>query len=244
MKPFKLGCASVLVLALTSPALATEWAGTLSGSYTHLMATGGDANAVGVDALGSLSLGWNGLSVQANADYNHLWSGISIDSGAFGGALVWSGSNGRIGAGANYHMVDSLSATTYGGGGEWYAGEHWTLGVRGGGLSGVGGATGGYVGGEVIKYFHPNLSLNLGVDYTSIGGLHTTDYGARLEYMPWRNISISGGYTFADFPGVGLHMLSIGLKFYCDGDAPTLVDNNRSEPSAFIGTFQSTIFKF
>ena len=135
------------------------------------------------------------------------------------------------------------TATEDGGGGEWYAGEHWTLGFRGGGLS-ISSATGSYVGGEVIKYFHPNLSLNLGANYTSIGGLHTTDYGAQLEYMPWRNISISGGYTFADLPGSALHMLSIGLKFYSDGDAPTLVDNNRSEPSAFIGTFQSTVLKF
>jgi len=246
MRRILLGCASLLAFA-ASPALAGDWSGTFAGDYSYFHAGGSDANSVGIDGMLARSLDWNGLSVQANADYHYLWAGGgggSVNSGTFGGALVWNGMDGRIAANANYHTTGLFNGTTYGVGGEWYGGPDWTLGLRGGGLSVSGGGTGGYVGGEAIKYFDSNWSLGIGMDYTSVGHARVTDYSARVEYLAWQNLSIYGGYTFADIPGTSGHVLTIGLKWYCDGGAPTLVDNNRSAPSAFISNFASTIFQF
>jgi hypothetical protein len=244
MKSILLGCASALLLAST-PALASGWSSTLTGDYTYLNAGGSDANAVGVNAMVAVPLNWNSLSLQANGSYHYLWGGSSsINAGSAGGALVWNGMNGRIALNGNYHTVSFLAATTYGAGGEWYVAPDWTVGLRGGGASVAGGASGGYVGGELIKYFNPNLALSGGVDYTGISALHTTDFSARLEYMPWQNLSVYGGYTFADVPGTGIHALTIGLRWYCDGDSPTLVDDQRSAPSSFISTYTATVLTF
>jgi hypothetical protein len=246
MKNIMLACAGAVLLAATSAVAGTfdGFGAVLDGNYTHFSAAGTDANSVGVAGTAAIPLNWNNFSAQINGDYHYLWGGGSINSGAFGGALVWNGMNGRFGLNGNYHTVSALSATTYGAGGEFYAAPDWTLGVRGGGISAAGGASGGYVGGEVIKYFGSNVSGTIGIDYTSLSGLHTTDYGVRLEYKAWEHLSVYGGYTFGDIPGLSVHALTIGLKWYCDGDDVDLAATQRSAPSQYISTYAATVFQF
>lgn len=236
-------CAGMI---LTTPALAQDWSSTLSGGYGYFTSGGASINSVGTEGLAAVPLHWNDINLQANGDYHHLWGnkGANFDVGTAGGALVWGGFDGRIAINGQYHMTAAGNATTYGVGGEWFAAPDWTLGLRGGGLSGVGGSSGGYVGGEVIKYLTPDFSLAGGIDYTGIGHGHATDFHARAEYLAWDNLSVYGGYTYTDVPGKSLNSFMIGLKLYCDPDGPTLVDHQRSGPATYISTFSSVALTF
>jgi hypothetical protein len=245
MKKILFASACAIAFAAT-PALAQDWSGSLSGGYEYFATGGASLNSVGTQGLASVPLNWNDLNLQADGDYHHLWGGgASVDAGTLGGALVWNGSDVRTALNAQYHMTPAGNATTYGAGVEWYAAPDWTVGLRGGGLSlAGGGGSGGYFGGEVVKYLVPDFALSAGIDYTSLSGGHATDYSARAEYLVWNNLSIYGGYTFTDVPGAGLHSLMIGLKLYCDGDGPALVDHQRSGPATYISTYSPVFLTF
>ena len=244
MKKVLLGAVSALA-CISTPALAHGWSSTLGADYTYANAGGTGINAVGIDGLAAIPLNWDSVSLQANGDYHHGWSGPgSVDIGTVGGAAFWTGSSSRIAINGQYHMIASGHATTYGAGAEWFVAPDWTLALRGGGLSGSGGGNGGYVGGQVIKYWTPNFALSGGIDYTKIGSTHATDFSARGEWLAWDRVSLGAGYTFTDIPGVGINSVMVFLKFYCDGDGPSLVDHQRTGTATYISTYSPFVLKF
>lgn len=245
MKPIFLGTVCIVAFA-ASPALAQDWSASLSGGYEYFATGGASLNSVGTQGLLSVPLEWKDLNLQANGDYHHLWGGgASVDAGTLGGALVWNGPDVRTALNGQYHMTPAGNVTTYGAGVEWYAAPDWTVGLRGGGLTlAGGGGSGGYIGGEVVKYLVPDFALSAGIDYTSLSGGHATDYSARAEYLVWDKLSIYGGYTFTDVPGAGLHSIMAGIKLYCDGDGPALVDHQRTGPATYISTYSPVFLTF
>jgi hypothetical protein len=222
---------AALLLASAAP-LAAHAAGiqaNLSTSYANFSNGGGDLwNIDGAIATG---LGGN-WGAELTGGYHNS----SGSAGNFGGGVSYSGSDYRLALSGNYLNLGGFSLANYGVGGEWYASSQWTVGVRGGGVSGTGGTSGGYAGGEVKFYVTPNLVLNGGVDYIDFGGGNVTSEDISAEWLISQTcpISLFGGYQHTDAGG-SVDAFFVGLRIYTnEPGGSALVDRQRSGNLGFL----------
>ncbi len=256
MRKYLLMTAAGLVLAAAvSQAAEAQVSGTLSGSYANDTSRGGnDLWNVNGSVTGMVDGNWG---LEATAGYHSLGLGGgfgNLDIWNVGGSAFWAGVQGRLAATVNYYSTSKfgsdLHVTSYGLGGEFYAGPNLTIAVKGGGntidTSGLGFSTsdsGGYVGGMLQWYVMPDLSLSGAVDYADFAGLNTTSETAKIEWLFSHTtpLSVFGGYEHIDasaagFGGVGnSDIVFAGLKFYFNGGgSDTLVDRQRNGSLGYI----------
>jgi len=249
--------ASVGALALCAALSTTASAnvtGTLSGSYAD-DTNGGGSNLWNVDGslTGMFGGNWGG---EVAGGYHNI-SNASVDIWNIGGSVFWAGMQGRLAATVNYDDISvtggDVHFTSYGVGGEWYAGPSFTVGLKGGGtsidISGFSGnATGGYAGGMLQGYVMPNLSLSGSVDYMGISGGHITSETARVEWLISQStpVSVYGGYQHVDssaflFGTASQDIFFVGAKLYLNGPGGgTLVDRQRNGSLGWVS--KSTLF--
>jgi hypothetical protein len=256
MKNILLASVGALALCAVLPGAASaDISGTLSGSYADDTNGGGD-NIWNVS--GSLTDTFAGnWGAEVAGGYHNLDSS-SADIWNVGGSLFWASMQGRLAATVNYDDISvtggDVHFTSYGVGGEWYAGPSFTVGVKGGGttvdISGFSGNTsGGYAGGMLKGYLMPNLALSGSVDYVGISGGHLTSETARVEWLFSQStpVSIYGGYQHVDSGSGGFlgssndDIFFVGLKLYMNGSGGgTLVDRQRNGSLGYIA--QPTLF--
>jgi hypothetical protein len=249
-----------VAVADPAPAPATSYAivpqAVIGGDYSYISANhGGAANDFGGEAGGILPFG-GGFSGQVEGAYHNLsenHGGGSADVYDVGGALAWSNDMGRIGANVAYSNVSSGgvngSVTNYGVFGEYYAGDQFTIGLRGGGaslqgsgtfggLGGSGSTTGGYVGAELVGYATPDFDVQGHVEYDGIKQGSQTRVGVMAEWLFSEEIPISGtvGYDYTTLSGGGAsestNTVSVGLHYYIGGNG-SLVQRHRSGVDGF-----------
>jgi len=205
----------------------------LSGSYANFSNGGGDVWNIDGALSDTFSMNWG---AEVNGGY-HNASGNS--GGNFGGALFWQAPNFRVAASGNYLNFGGFNLSNYGVGGEWFASSQFTVALRGGGVSGNGGTSGGYAGADLKFYIMPNLALNGGVDYIGISGGNITSEDIKAEWLVSQStpVSIFGGYTHVDISGGGgsQDAFMVGLKIYTNDPAGgTLVDRQRDGNLGYI----------
>jgi hypothetical protein len=238
-------CAAALG-ALSGPALAdgmTDFSGVLGADYSNLSAGGGGGsiNSWGGSGAGMFGFGSN-FAGQVNAGY-HTYDvsggGGSIDDWDVGGSIFWRGANGRIGATVGYNSVSgggsSGNVTNYGAFGEYFAGNMFTLGAKGGALSGGGIHSSYYLGAEAEFYVMPDLAFTGGYDYDSIssGAVSANTWSIQGEWLVSERtpVSVFAGYdnTSIDHGGPSINTWIIGVKIYTDPEGPApLVERQRS----------------
>jgi hypothetical protein len=252
MKKILLASVGALALCAALPSAASAGvSGTLSGSWAD-DTNGGGGNIWNVD--GSLT-GMFGSNWGAEVDGGyHNVDNAGADIWNIGGSLFWAGMQGRLAASVNYDDISisggDVHFTSYGVGGEWYAGPSFTVAVKGGGttvdVTGFSGNTsGGYAGGMLQGYLMPNLSLSGSVDYMGISGGHITSETARVEWLFSQTtpVSVYGGYQHVDagFLGGNEDIFFVGAKLYLNGSGGgTLVDRQRNGSLGYIS--KSTLF--
>ncbi len=225
-------------------------------------ATPRDANGDSADLYninGSLTDTFGGnWGVEATGGYHNLSNtgiGRDLDIWNVGGSAFWANVQGRLAATVNYYSTSAFRAdlhvTSYGAGGEFYAGPSVTLAVKGGGntvdVSGFGGSgsdSGGYAGGMAQWYPMPNLSLSGSVDYAEFSFLDATSETFKAEYLASETLPVSvyAGYEHVEYNTSGFGLGGDGdlfsrraWKFYMNGsDSGTLVDRQRSGSLGYI----------
>lgn len=243
--------ASALAL-MSAPALADDldFAGVLSGNYIHVGSDLPSADGWGINGSGAVGLGDSGLAAELDAGHNHLSiSSLDANDWNIGGSLFWKFGEGRVGATVNYTNVNlsvlsvgaDAHATNYGGFGEYFASDMFTVGGKVGGFSGD--FDGVYFGGGVTGYVFPDFAVSGSVNYTNFNHLfHETDLGISAEYLISEEIPVSGfvGYTWSDLSNGGgnANTLFVGLRLYTNTTgAATLVDRQRTGTVGSLATF-------
>ena len=233
------------------------FAGSLGASYGQTSCNGcstSDNWTVG----GSGAFGFTPMfGGEIDAGYaNSSSSGFSADIWGVGGSLFWAPAFGRVGGSVAYATTNSggnANIVTFGGFGEYFASNFFTVGLKGGGFSFSASGfsdTGGYVGGAVTGYPLPNLAILGSIDYASISGVDITNFGIGAEYLVSEMvpISIGAGYqrTQASFGGssADADTWMIALKFYFGGGL-SLVERQRNGTLGWAGnTNLNTLFTF
>jgi len=248
------GACALALSAVASGAALAGFAGTISGDYGNLHASGGgSADSWGGNVQGMFGVG-PGWSVEVDGGYHNISaSGLNLDNWTVSGDAIWTGTKGRLAAQVGYDDTSgagSLHATNYGLVGEWWAQPSFTVSGKGGAFSGSGGGDGYYLGGALTGYIHDNFALSGGIDYTHLNHAgNETDYTAQGEWLISETtpISVFGGYTYSDISGFGGHIDTwfVGLRFYTDGPGPMTL-NDRQHQGALLPTdnFGPTILKF
>ena len=235
-------CATALGV-LAGPAFAdgmSDFSGVLSGGYANYSVGGESINSWGGDGSGMFGLGSN-FAGQIDAGYHNLSaSGASIDEWDVGGSVFWRASMGRIGAVVAYDSASGGGAsghiTSYGGFGEWFAGSMFTLGLKGGAISGSGLSGSDYFGAAATFYAMPDLGFTGGYDYDKIGGgggVTANTWSITGEWLVSEHtpVSVYAGYASTDISSGGptINTWSIGLKIYTDPEGPApLVERQRA----------------
>ena len=230
---------------MAAPAPAPEPQATLSGNYSYATTNvSNNINEFGVNIAAVAPIG-DSFSIQGDGGYEYLsTSGVSINSYEADGAITWHNSMGRLGAAVAYSGFQAnnggstkLNFVSYGAYGEWFAGDAFTVGLKGGGatvsgggLGGFGSSTLGYVGGELVGYATPDIALSGTVDYIGDNSGHLTTAGAQAEWLVSRMtpISVFVSYNYDDLQGVTANIFSVGAKWYIGGGAASLVDHQRN----------------
>jgi hypothetical protein len=211
--------------------------GVVGGDYSYLGFNQGlgHANVYGGELGGIVPFG-SEFSGQVTGGYHRIdASGFGANDWNVAGTVSWDTNMGRLGANVGYTNDNLLggnaNVTNYGVYGEYYAGDEFTLGVRGGGAtasanafgSGSGSSTGGYAGGEAIGYFMPDLAVRGTVGYLGISGGHQWTAGVHGEYLFSQVTPISGwvGYDYSTLgsggSSIAANTVSVGLKYYFGG---------------------------
>jgi len=237
---------AALVLGLTFAATAANASvsGTLGASYaSDTDNSSGDLWNVNGSLTGMMGGDWG---LEGTGGYHSIsGSGSNLDIWNVGGSAFWQMTQGRLAASVNYFSTSSsgldLNQTSYGVGGEWYAGSNFTVALKGGGqtISAYGSdASGGYVGGMLKWYAMPNLALSGQVDYTEFSGTHYTSEGIQAEWMFSNTmpLSIYGGWQHQEISGGSSgNTFDVGLKFYFNNPTGgSLVDRQRSGSLGYI----------
>jgi hypothetical protein len=256
-----LGSACALALAgfAASPALAgsmTGFDGLLGVDYSHLSVNhdGGDANLYGVSGTGTFGLAPE-FAAQIDGGYHRVDvnHGDSANDWNVDGSAFWRASMGRLGAVVGYDSTngdgDDEHTTRYGGFGEWYGSNWFTLGLKGGGTSGSHDSDGDYLGAAATAYATPDLAFTAGYDYTHIQHAgNENDWSIKGEWLFSERMPIS---VYADYTnskishdGPTTNIFSVGLTYYVDGDEAPLVERQRTGSEQWGTSFGPNGLKF
>jgi hypothetical protein len=243
MKRILLASAGAFALCTASPALA-DISSDLSLDDMNLQGPGWVENHIRLTGDAAVPLGFNDLSLQGSGQYEYVSEGgFDFSAGTFALTPFWTGSDMRVALSVGRTQVLNFSTWNSGVGAEFFVSPDFTIAAKGGAWWGTYGQSGGYVGGQATYYWTPDLALSATVDYAKVPFVYDTAFKARAEYRVWDNVSIYGGYTFNEEGHTPAHLLTIGLKLYCNGNgATTLVDEQRSGTVGYISTFDPLWF--
>jgi hypothetical protein len=233
MKNLLLASTCALACAVIAPpAFAEGIAFTGQGSFGNIA---GFPTWSGEGSL-NVPLDWySGLSVEGNLGDRGFDSEHTFDGG---GSVIWTDPDFRLAGSVLYNRLSaggsSIDETQYGGGAEWFFSPWLTASAQGGGISGQ--FSGGYVGGHLKGYIMPDMAVDGFVNYTSLSGVHETDYGAHAEWLPMEDLPVSVGATYdhinisgSGFGSGNTDAWFATVKLYLnDSPATTLVDRQRT----------------
>jgi hypothetical protein len=242
--------------------------GTVGASYGQSDCDGcGDSvDDWGIDGSGAFGFG-PAFGGQLDVGYRSI---EDTDLFGVGGSLFWAPGWGRAGVSLSWETTDQelfgvdvdVDGLTYGVFGEYYFGNYFTVGAKGGGANVNFDAGGGdddqsgfYVGGVLTGYVMPNLAIQGDVLFTeaddflgSDESLDTTIFTIGAEYLVSEMIPISvyGAYSFGNTEFAGGDLDSdkwmIGARFYFGAAGPTLVDKHRNGTLGWVGKTSMTSF--
>ena len=189
---------------------------------------------------------------QGNLELQGAWSdsstsGGTSSAGQFNGAYLMNAGQVRFGPVGGYQgstTGDVSSHTyTYGGYGEAFVSDQFSLFGRGGGFSTGFDQSGVSAGGGLKFNPTPNVTLSATGDYahwTAPSGYYQYQATLQAEVMPWprKPVSIYAGWTYSQSGFTDLdsfhssnNELSIGLHFWANAPSPmTLEDRERNGP--------------
>jgi hypothetical protein len=221
-------------------------AGTVGGEYGSVDIGGGDADSWGVNGEAAFGLGTAGtFGAQLNGGYHNL-SGDGGDADIFdiGGSGFWASMAARAGGTIAYKSIDvgtvDISATAFGGFGEYYFSNFFTLGGHAGFWTGEAAGfddDGFYVGARGTGYVTPNLALSGTLDFLGGSGDATTwGVDAEWQFSQTTPLALYGGYRNTSFDGGGdVDAFFIGIRFYAGGMPQPLVGNHRNGTLGWLG---------
>ncbi len=257
---------AALVAASANPATAgrSRYAGTitLGYSYTDFDLQAGPNSTVGINTfIGSGAVVYNvegNYNVQGDFAFashspdNSKTLGISLalDTWTAGGTFFWRDPNvGMLGVDVGYQSADvgiSGDGFRIGGRGEYYCGDHWTIGAAAGweqvDFHSISRIDGWYANAQVKYYWNDRTSFSLNGNYytanVSAAPINANQWSVGLEgeYLISRDtpVSVYGGVRYGDF---NVNFTShdptdwtvyAGLKFRFGNDGGALVDQDRN----------------
>jgi hypothetical protein len=228
----------------------------VSADYGHASATGVSGNTWGLGMGGEVPLFHSGFHFQLDGAYSNVSGDNSpaIKTWNVDAAPYYAWSFGRAGISVHYigqqggegYIDDTLY--DFGAYGEWWAGSHFTLGVKSGTITN-GTGSGSFVGGRLAAYLFPDLALSGIVEYEKTGSENSeTDTTLEGEYLISESLPISvfGGYTLASPSGIGstdVNLFFVGVKIYANGhNESTLVERQRSGTLGWLASFGTINF--
>lgn len=254
IKLFSGACVAATTLLLAAPALA-QVSGSVQAGYDYSTGStsGVHLNSNGGNVSGNVDLPVFGKwAVQLDAAYEASQtstSGITIKPQVFDGAAsgFYTAQMGRIGAlvgtgqyketvsGFGGSASQTINATYYGAFGDWYAGDHFTVSARGGGVNanqGLGSSS--FYGARLTGYLPHDIALYGAVDYVSFHGssISVTNAGVSGEWLVSRQtpFAVTAGWTNSQLKEFGStltsNVWSVGGKFYF-GAGKSLRDHQR-----------------
>lgn len=165
----------------------------VSTDYGHASAKdGGDANTWGIGLGGEMPVFHSGFHFQLDGAYtNFSGTGDTVKTWNADVAPYYAWSRGRAGISIHYigqqggfGVVDD-TLYSYSAYGEWWAGSHFTLGIKSGTVTN-GTGSGSLVGGRLAAYLFPDLALSGIVEYEKSGSDNSeTDSTLEGEYLVW-----------------------------------------------------------
>jgi hypothetical protein len=233
---------ALMCAAAAMPASAMDFSGLLDGGYANI--SGGGANSDGYLAGGKALVDFGGgLGVQGNLDYQkQSLSGISVKDTGFGGDAFWRGGMFKLGGSVRYDDLStslpfpSDHVTSYGGFGEVYLGNRFTLKGKAGGTSGA--FSGSYYGAAAEFYVTRHIAIEPVYQYQDMGALlgHTSSYGgvAELFVSSRLPLAIMGGYSHSKTSGVGIDQFTLTLSWRLGADRD-FISWDRSGPTRWNG---------
>jgi hypothetical protein len=264
-----LGTACILAMGIAATPVSAgapmPFAGTVGGGYTYSSADcsgcSGHSDNWGFSGQGAFGLGANDLAAEIDAGYtNSSFSGGggSVDTWGAGGALFWSPDMGRLGISGSWARVSvsgfHADAYTYGGFGEFFASDFFTVGGGLGGAtvdlgSGLGSVSAFTLNGGATGYPMPNLAITGAVTYANfnqgIGGVTALSIGAEWLISEDVPVSIGGGYTRVMTPS-GLpdsNAFSVVAKFYFGGPPMSLIGHHRNGSLDSLATVNTVVLQ-
>ncbi len=254
IKLFGGACIAATTLLLAAPALA-EVSGSVQAGYDYSTTSigGQSLNSNGGNVSGNIDLPvYSKWTVQLDAAYQEQSGsvlGLTIKPQVLDGAVsgFYSASMGRIGAlvgtgqfketlsAGGGSVSETLNATYYGAFGDWYAGDHFTISARGGGVNanqGLGSSS--FYGARVTGYAPHDIALYGTYDYLSFHGssVNLTTAGISGEWLVSRQtpFAVTAGWVNSKLSETGSsitsNVYSIGGKFYF-GAGKSLRDHQR-----------------
>lgn len=228
------------VVIFGTPALAMDFSGLLDGGYSHISGSG--VSSDGYQAGGSLLADFGGLNAQANLDYQkQSFSGVNVKDTGIDGDVFWRGAGFKLGGSVRY---DDLSTslpfpsdhlTSYGGFGEFYVGDRFTVKGKAGGTSGA--FSGSYYGVAAEYYLTRHIALEPVYQYQDMGSFgHLNSYGGIAELFLSSRLpfAVTAGYSHSSGSGSSVDQFLLGLswRFGTDRD---YVAWDRSGPTRWNG---------
>jgi len=258
-------CAAAAVAFLAGPVLADPSASLQAGyDYSTTSFSGIHLNANGADVSGNVDLplmaNW---TVQADAAYQTQQasvSGTTISAHVTDGELsaFYSAHMGRVGVlGGTGQYSESIgggsenvNASYYGAFADWYAGDHFTVSARGGGVSanqGLGSSS--FYGARLTGYAPHDIALYGAVNYVSFHGstISQTNAGLGGEWLVSKQtpFAVTAGWTNSQLKEFGAtitsNVYSIGGKFYF-GAGKSLRERQREGAETWGATSPLTSF--
>jgi hypothetical protein len=254
IKLFSGVCVAATTLLLAAPALA-QVSGSVQAGYDYSTTSlgGQSLNSNGGNVSGNVDMPvFSHWTVQLDGAYmasQGSVSGLTIKPQVVDGELsgFYSAHMGRIGAlvgtgqyretlsAGGSSISENLNATYYGAFGDWYAGDHFTVSARGGGVNanqGLGSSS--FYGARLTGYVPHDIALYGTVDYVSFHGssVSQTNAGVSGEWLVSRQtpFAITAGWTNSKLSEFGSsltsNVYSIGGKFYF-GAGKSLRDHQR-----------------
>jgi len=266
-----LASTALVVSVPIAPAMAAApmgFAGTIGASYGQVDCDdcGDSSDAWTIDGSGAFGFGPM-FGGQVDVGYTSL---DETDLFGVGGSLFWAPAMGRAGVSLLWQTTEQdlfgfdvdVDGLTYGVFGEYYVGDYFTIGAKGGGVSvnfDAGGAdddvSGSYIGAALTGYVMPNLAIQGDVLFTGVDDflgsdedLDTTTFTIGAEYLVSEMVPIAiyGAYSFGNTEIAGedldTNKWTIGARFYFGAGGPTLVDKHRNGTLGWVGRTSSTSF--
>lgn len=216
------------------------FSGLLDGGYANTSGSGASSSGYLVGGAGLASFG--ALNFQGNLDYQkQSFSGVSFKDTGIDGDLFWRGGMFKLGGSFRYDdlstspSIGSDHLNSYGGFGEVYLGDRFTLKAKAGGTSGA--FKGSYYAAAGEWYVTRHIAIEPVYQYENLGsGVHASSYGgvAELFVSSRLPVSVMAGYAHSKSSGFGADQFTLTLSWRVGGDRD-FISWDRTGPTRWNG---------